>query len=308
MSRLLLIMDISHDKVTVSDFDILRFRPVSVAHYSLMDFCDIRTVLQHHLRQGSSSEYETCCIICDAIYSDEWIIPAHNPRMQLSVSELKIQTGIYKICCLSPSEALAFSSKVKGDGVLQHLTGPDNRDDTPIIFTAEIRERFSCSLFTGEETGGTGYTDRIILDDPLFTTDDIALNDFMRRYGNGALLNERGLVLLYGYFCAGKNMQAGYPTYRDVLSGSPDNDEPVRKAALSTYFTLLNDYFLQVRQRVCANEQNTTFVIHTTQPDLFAVNFRRYTAAISDSNQSYSIYVNQSETLRLYGAARLATN
>lgn len=308
MSRLLLIVDISHDKVTVSDFDILRFKPVSVAHYSLMDFCDIRTVLQHHFRQENSSGYEACCIVCDAIYSDEWIIPAHNPRMRLSVSEMKTQTGIYKICCLSPSEALAFSSKVKDDSVLQHLTGPDNRKGNPIVFTAEIQEQFSFRLFKGKETGGTGYTDRIILDEPLFTTDDVALNDFMRRYGNGALLNERGLVLLYGYFCAAKNMQSGYLTYRDVLSGSADNDEPVRNAAMSAYFTLLNDFFLQVRQRICANEQNTAFVIHTSQPDLFAVNFRQYTAAMSDSNQSYSVYVNQSETSRLYGAARLAIN
>jgi len=308
MSRLLLIIDVSHDKVTVSGFDILRFRPVSVAHYSLMEFCDIRTVLQHHFRQGSSSVYETCCIVCDAIYSDEWIIPVHNPQMRLSVSELKTQAGIDKICFLSPSEALAFNSQIKDDADLQHLTGPDNMEVNPIRFTAEIRDRFSCSLLTAKETGVRGYTDRIICDEPLLTTDDEALNGFMHCYGNGALLNERGLVLLYGYFCARNNIRADYQTYCHVLSGSPGNDEPVRKAAMSAYFNLLNDFFLQVQQRVCANEQDAAFVIYTTQPDLFAVNFRQYTSAISDSNPAYSVYVNLSETPRLYGAARLAVS
>lgn len=54
--------------------------------------------------------------------------------------------------------------------------------------------------------------------------------------------------------------------------------------------------------------QDLAFIIHTTQPDLFAVNFRQYVAGLSDSNPAYSVYLHPSDTPRLYGAAEWASH
>lgn len=306
MSRLQLIIDISHDSVTVCHFDMRRFSPAVTESYSLMDFVDIQTALDHHFRQRSSFVYEACCIVCDAIYTDEWIIPAHNPQMRLSISRLKTYSHISKVFFLSPSEALSFSALATEAGLLQHLTGPNNITGNPLRFAVETTGRFSCSLFTGNLNSGRWYSGCIHCDEPQITINDAALTGYMHDHGNSVLLNERGLMLLYGYFCTGSDRRADCQTYSDVLSGTSGHDEPARRAAISTYFDLLGRFFLQIKQQTFADDQDAAFVVHTSRPDLFSVNFREYIAAAPDFNPVYSVYLNSSATPRLYGAAMKA--
>lgn len=298
---MLLIIDISHDSVTVSDFDMLRFRPASTERYSLIDFYDTNAILDHHFRQGLTFIPEACCIVCNAINTGKWVIPTHNPQMRLSVPELKAQTGIKKVYFLSPAEALSFSALVPEAGGTQHLTGSDNLAGEGIKLTVETRDRFSCSLLS--RNSGRWQSSRICCNEPALTSDDAAITGFMHHYGYDALLNERGLVLLNGFFCARNDQQAEYLTYSDVLKDSDRNKQQERKAATDAYFNLLSRFFLQVQDRASVHGQDITFIVHTTQPDLFAVNYRQYVATLSDNSPVHSVYLNASETPRLYGAA-----
>lgn len=306
MSNMLLIIDISHDSVTVSDFDMIRFRPVSIEHYSLMDFYDINSILDHHLRQGVTFVPEACCIVCDAINAGEWVIPSHNPQMRLSINKLKTQTGIKKICFLSPAEALSFSALVREASGIQHLTGSENLTGEGIKFTVETRDRFSCSLL--RQNSGRWQASRIVCNEPVITPDDTAITGFIHHYGINALLNERGLVLLYGYFCARNDRQADYLTYRDVMMNFTGQNQQERKDAINAYFNLLSRFFSQIQERTSVKAQDMAFIIHTTQPDLFAVNFRQYVTGLSDNNPAYSVYLHSSDSPRLYGAAEWASH
>lgn len=123
----------------------------------------------------------------------------------------------------------------------------------------------------------------------------------MHHYGYNALLNERGLVLLNGYLCARNDRQAEYLTYSDVLKDFNGNKQQERKVATDAYFDLLNR-FLQVQDRTSVHAHDIAFIVHTT-PDLFALNYRQYVVALSDNSPVHSVYLNASETPRLYGAA-----
>jgi len=302
MSNKLLILDISHHGLSVSEFDLKAGSSLRPEHYSFMDYRDIHAAIEDCFRQGLGRLPQACCVICDAIITPEWLVFSHNPQMRLSVQWLKSLLGLKQVTFMSSADALACSAPViQKNGFMQHLTGEDSLYTGNTVLTVEIGNTLRCRLLS--KRNDVWLLSAVHSNEANFISDEPALNDFIYHYGPRALLSEKGLVLLYGYFCAlgGKSVEC--LTFADVLMERSPNTKQETDAAKITYFKLLFHFLESKCTAADETGQGVAYAIYSSQPELFATYISQYTTATEAEAFTLSVYVNRCVMPRLQGAA-----
>lgn len=302
MSNNLLILDISHNGLSVSEFDLKAGSSSRPEHYSFMDYRDIHAAIEDCFRQGLGGLPQACCVICDAIITQDWLVFSHNPQMRLSVQWLKSSLGLKQVTFMSSADALACSAPViQKNGFMQHLTGEDRLYTGNTVLTVEIENTLRCRLLS--KRNNAWLLSAVHSNEADFISDEPALNDFIYHYGLRALLSEKGLVLLYGYFCTLSGKAVECLTFADVLMERSPNTKHETEAAKMAYFKLLFHFLESIRTAADETEQGVAYAIYSSQPELFATNISQYTTATEAEAFKLSVYVNRCGMPRLQGAA-----
>lgn len=292
----LLIIDISHDSVVIAEFDRERCCPVYTEHYTVMEYRDTGAILAEHFGRTRHDTAETCCVICDALRSGEWIIPLHNPQMRFSENSLKLLSGSRQLFLLSTSEALAFSTLMPAEQHMLHLSGKDLIDVCGLRLTVELDNAVACNVLSS----GTGkWKHRRVTDEPEALPYIPFLEDFIHHYGVRFLLSERGLTTLYDYFSIRNGKEAQGLMSADILTDHTRKDEEAYGLATEHYFALLQGFFSYLYSGLHNTGPGPVFVIHTSSPAGFKKFYRQH----APHSSAFSVYLIRNTTPRLYGAA-----
>ncbi|MDK9838551.1 hypothetical protein [Klebsiella michiganensis] len=291
----LLIVDISHDRVVIAEFDMALRLPVYTEQYSLMENRNAGTILAGHFGGTRQSSAETCCVICDALRSGEWIIPFHDPRMRFPENTLKALTGIKNLFLLSPAEALAFSTLMPEDQRMQHLAGEDLLGGSDMNLTVELDNAVACNLLS---LGAGGWEHHRINCDPEALPGIPFLQDFIHHCGVRLLLSERGLTKLHDWVCIRNGRDAQGLLSADILADHGGADEETLGLTAEHYFTLLHGFIGYLRSILKNNVHGPAVIICTSRPAEFELCYRQHTA----SSPGLPVYLIRNDTPRLYGA------
>lgn len=295
MRNSLLVIDISHDSITFSEFDMQTCRPEYTENYSFMDRRGSEEILTGHFLRHRHHNPVECCIICDAITTDKWLIPVHNPQMFLNIGSLKAETGINRVSVLSSSTALSFSALLPHENELIHLTGKDILSSAAPKFILKLDNVMSCSLLSYENENWTSHG---LSGNYQVQTDEPFLQEFISQYGAHILLSERGLALIYNYVLIQRGKGAEIAFFGDVLQGGRDAMQEETRIASDIYFKLMGQYFDSLHDCSRYNHENPAFLIQTTQPAAFR---ERFWQTLS-GQCSHSVYLMRNPHSRLYGA------
>lgn len=296
METNLLIVDISHDRVVVAEFDMVHRLPVCTDQYSLMEFRDVDAVLAVHFGRTRHSATETCCVVCDALRSGEWVIPFHDPRMRFTENTLKALSGIKNLFLLSPAEALAFSTLMPAEQGILHLAGEAALSGSEMNLTVELDNGVACSLLS---SGARGWEHHRITGEPEALRDIPFLQDFIHHSGIKLLLSERGLTKLHDWVCIRNGRDAQGLLSTDILAEQGGEDEEARELTAEHYFTLLQGFIGYLRSVLNSKGHGPVVIIRTSSPSEFERRYRRHAAASSAA----PVYLIRHDTPRLYGAA-----
>lgn len=292
----LLIVDISHDSVTIAEFDRERCCPVYTEHYAVMEYRDTDAILADHFGRTRHDAAENCCVICDALKSGEWIIPHHNPRMRFSENTLKILSGSKQIFLLSSSEALAFSTLMPAEQYMLHLAGQDLIGECGLRLTVELDNAVACNVLSS----GTGrWEHHRVTSEPESLPYISFLEGFIHHCGVRHLLSERGLTMLYDYFSIRNGKDAQGLMSVDILTDYTREDEETYGLATEYYFALLQGFFNYMHSVFNNSVPGPVFVIHTSSPAGFEKFYRQHAPRFS----LFSVYLIRNATPRIYGAA-----
>lgn len=295
MKNSLLIIDISHDSITFSEFDMQTCRPEYTENYSLMDHRGTEEILAGHFLRHRHHTPVECCIICDAITTDKWLIPVHNPQMCLNIVGLKAEAGINRVSVLSSSTALSFSALLLHEDELIHLTGKDILSSAAPKFILKLDNVMSCSLLSYENDNWTNHG---LSRNYQVQTDEPFLQEFISQYGAHMLLSERGLALIYNYVLIQRGKGAESVFFGDILQGGRDAIQEEARVASDIYFKLMGQYFDCLHDCSRSNHENLVFLVQTTQPAAFR---ERFWQTLS-GQCLHSVYLMRNPLSRLYGA------
>jgi glucokinase len=292
----LLVIDISPDRVTIAEFDLALRLPVYTEQYSLMEYRDAGTVLAGHFGGTRQSSAETCCVICDALRSEEWIIPFHDPRMRFRESMLKTLSGIKNIFLLSQAEALAFSTLMPEELQIQHLAGEDLLSGSGMNLTIELDNAVACNLLS---RGAGGWEHRRIIGDPDALPGIPFLQDFIHHCSVRLLLSESGLTKLHDWVSIRNGRDAQGLLSAEILAENGGADEEIRALTAEHYFALLYGFFGYLRSVLKPDVYGPVVIIRTSRPAEFGRFFLQHAA----SSSALPVYLIRHDTPRLYGAA-----
>lgn len=292
----LLVIDISPDRVIIAEFDRTLRLPVYTEHYSLMEYRDAGSVLAGHFGGPRQRSAETCCVICDALRSEEWIIPFHDPRMRFRESTLKALSGIKTLFLLSPAEALAFSTLMPEEQQIQHLAGEDLLSGSGMNLTVELDNAVACNLLT---RGAGGWVHHRMTGDPDVLPGIPFLQDFIHHCGVRLLLSESGLTRLHDWVSIRNGRDAQGLLSADILAEHGGADEETRGLTAEHYFALLHGFFGYLRSVLKPDVDGPVAIIRTSGPGEFGHCYRQH----ATSSPPLPVYLIRHNTPRLYGAA-----